>query len=475
MNQNVQMNSKSTTSAAIADLPFQIKTRKEENIIPFPDIFAALTQPVSFKPTPQSSFISVEPKSDFKHVSTDSYSYRPNEVAKAGDLPRADITANTSDQYSKPDYSSDKSVRKDEAITSKSSNENDQTEQKTAKNENNNERQKPSLEPEKAARQENSGLLSSEKSAKDLKASIKDLAARLIQGKSNPVEISSYIKAGHPQSVLSETLTSVHLQNQQDKTKEIKKPERTAKADAESPKISAINPQKNSAQKDSDLQTIVRVVASNIKDQNQNVSRETLNKSFEQKSTAQKTGIQTQDVLFSAVKELGKSDKGSLSQNRFEHTFAERSQPSLNTAFRTSEPVTGTLGSRLQTQVNQILSQGRLILQNNENASFTVQLQPKDLGRVNVHLTLTDGVLSGRLLVENESVQRVLTDALNRSLEELKNNGTQLSAFSVDVRSGEQQNSETFRDLSTELENSLQVKQTEVSAEAGYLSGGLYA
>ena len=93
------------------------------------------------------------------------------------------------------------------------------------------------------------------------------------------------------------------------------------------------------------------------------------------------------------------------------------------------------LRSQLNEQLNEFISKARMSVKDLDNASMTANLYPKELGKISVNLTLIDGVLQGNFIVENEIVQKALSEKMDILLNNLKEDGYSISSFQVNVQS----------------------------------------
>ncbi len=67
---------------------------------------------------------------------------------------------------------------------------------------------------------------------------------------------------------------------------------------------------------------------------------------------------------------------------------------------------------------------------------ISIQLKPESLGRVNLRLEMANGVLNGRIVVQNALVKETVENNLPQLRNSLEQQGIPLSGFSVDVRGG---------------------------------------
>ncbi len=106
------------------------------------------------------------------------------------------------------------------------------------------------------------------------------------------------------------------------------------------------------------------------------------------------------------------------------------------------------LRGQLQQQIESLLSKAKIQFRANGNANMTANLYPKELGKISIKLSLTDGKLHGKLTVDNELVQKELSDKLEKLTSELISDGFEVSGFDVGVKSdgteNESENHEKF-------------------------------
>lgn len=98
---------------------------------------------------------------------------------------------------------------------------------------------------------------------------------------------------------------------------------------------------------------------------------------------------------------------------------------------------------------DEIVRQARLVLRDQEKGDIHLVLRPPSLGRVRIHVEVTEGRLSGRILVENMVVKEAFQQNLNDLLQHFKSQGFQVGQFLVDVEGGNGSFS-PYRDPSSE-------------------------
>ena len=132
--------------------------------------------------------------------------------------------------------------------------------------------------------------------------------------------------------------------------------------------------------------------------------------------------------------------------------------------------------TEMNEQFQKMLNKAKILIKDQKNASLMVNLHPKELGQVSLKLALFDGALNGYFTVDNDTVQKLLLERMEKILTELKEDGYKVSRFQVDVRSndtsqespGNSRSQHSSFSQKTNLSNDLQ----EATSSAG---GGIYA
>ncbi len=94
------------------------------------------------------------------------------------------------------------------------------------------------------------------------------------------------------------------------------------------------------------------------------------------------------------------------------------------------------LKDRLNDGFQSMLHRARILIKDQKNASLSTSLHPKELGTVALKLSMMDGNLNGLFTVENEAVQKLITEKMDKILSSLREDGYQVTSFNVNVRSG---------------------------------------
>lgn len=174
-----------------------------------------------------------------------------------------------------------------------------------------------------------------------------------------------------------------------------------------------------------------------------------------------------------------RANKKSTQRDNMLFSFAE-SQSELKTGKSSRlKNILSTMEKRgISEEFEKMLKKAKLQIKNEGNASITTSLYPKELGKISLHLTLNDGMLSGRILVNNDAVQKEVQQNMERLVADLRGDGQNVSSFNVEVRS--ENNGESFQqNENTQSSQSIPslTARTNSSVQAGENSGqgDLYA
>lgn len=98
-------------------------------------------------------------------------------------------------------------------------------------------------------------------------------------------------------------------------------------------------------------------------------------------------------------------------------------------------------------QLQSLVRNARVVVQDAKNGSFQMRLYPETLGRVNVHLGLEQGTITGRFLVETAEARQVLIEHLADIRDRLAESGISVGDFQVNVRGDERHARQSERDV----------------------------
>ncbi len=83
--------------------------------------------------------------------------------------------------------------------------------------------------------------------------------------------------------------------------------------------------------------------------------------------------------------------------------------------------------------LQEIIDKAKVSVRDSRNGTFTVKLNPQELGNVNVNLIMENGVITGKFLVDNEDVKSMLLNSLNDLKTQMEEAGIAVGEFSVNV------------------------------------------
>ncbi len=84
-------------------------------------------------------------------------------------------------------------------------------------------------------------------------------------------------------------------------------------------------------------------------------------------------------------------------------------------------------------QLQTIIDNSRVTVRDSRNATFSVKLNPKELGNINVNIGLEHGVLSGKFLVDSAESKELLLQNLVYIKQQLEESGISVGEFQVNI------------------------------------------
>jgi hypothetical protein len=109
--------------------------------------------------------------------------------------------------------------------------------------------------------------------------------------------------------------------------------------------------------------------------------------------------------------------------------WADTGQGIQSRQFQSQETVTADFAAKV---INQVAEKMRVML-GARKSEISLQLVPESLGRVKVKLTVTDGILTGRIVVQNDETRALIQANIVKLQENLEQQGIPVSKFLVDV------------------------------------------
>lgn len=114
-----------------------------------------------------------------------------------------------------------------------------------------------------------------------------------------------------------------------------------------------------------------------------------------------------------------------------------------------------TLRPELVRQFNEIITRAQVLINDAQNAQFSVKLFPREIGRMEIDLKLIDGEIRGKIVVESEEVKSEMQNFLQNSNDNSGAEKYNLNKIDIEVRSGNRnaQNSQQPPDTEELLQN----------------------
>jgi len=81
----------------------------------------------------------------------------------------------------------------------------------------------------------------------------------------------------------------------------------------------------------------------------------------------------------------------------------------------------------------EIIDKAKVTVRDSRNGTFTMKLNPQELGNINVNLIMENGVINGKFLVDNEDAKSLLLNNLDDLKNQLEQAGIAVGEFSVNV------------------------------------------
>ncbi len=81
-----------------------------------------------------------------------------------------------------------------------------------------------------------------------------------------------------------------------------------------------------------------------------------------------------------------------------------------------------------------IVDRARITVRDNKNGNFNVKLYPKELGSVNVNLTMENGVVTAKFFVDSDEAKNLLYQNMENLKNQLKEAGVEVGEFHVGVK-----------------------------------------
>ncbi len=172
------------------------------------------------------------------------------------------------------------------------------------------------------------------------------------------------------------------------------------------------------------------------------------------------------------------SDKnGSMDKNSARENFSySGSKVDIFSKGISERPDSVLKNADFRESLQEIIDKARVTVRDSKNGSFTVRLNPQELGSVNVNLVMENGVITGKFLVDSEDAKNMLLGNLNDLKYQLESAGVSVGEFSVNVDNQHERFFKKGDDGSKGIVSSPVREMEAIAASESYISGsGIYA
>ncbi len=127
----------------------------------------------------------------------------------------------------------------------------------------------------------------------------------------------------------------------------------------------------------------------------------------------------------------GRSSNGFGNEERGQNLFGSKGTSQVKAQ---SAPSSKAGNVDFSKNLDAIINRAKITVRDNKNARFTVNLYPRDLGSLNMSLSLENGVVHGKFIVDSDEARNSLLQNMDNLKEQLRESGIDIGDFSVGVR-----------------------------------------
>ncbi len=140
--------------------------------------------------------------------------------------------------------------------------------------------------------------------------------------------------------------------------------------------------------------------------------------------------------VFNEVPANEKKENTHSKDNGAAFNFSSFRKETESAASIRQKPDAGYAGKRsgFGDQLDIIMQNAKVTMQDSRNGSFSIRLYPESLGKVNVNLSLEQGVLFGKFLVDSTDAKDALLENIQSVIDRLREEGISVGGFNVNVR-----------------------------------------
>ncbi len=141
--------------------------------------------------------------------------------------------------------------------------------------------------------------------------------------------------------------------------------------------------------------------------------------------------------LINQIATLNDKTKKSSSSTRNERSFSQISSGHnrIQGSGFSKLLQSSVLKNQLSDQFQSMLHRSKILIKDQKNVFLNTKLRPKELGTVSLKLSMLDGNINALFTVENEVVQKLIAERMDKMLSELREGGYQVESFNVNVKS----------------------------------------
>ncbi len=138
-----------------------------------------------------------------------------------------------------------------------------------------------------------------------------------------------------------------------------------------------------------------------------------------EKNVLNTSGGQNENMGNSSGDNRGGSDFAALRQNAVFKSSVQHMHNAKPSDFREN--------------LEAIINRAKITVRDSKNGNFSVKLYPKELGNLNVQLSMENGVIHGKFHVESDEAKNALLQNMENFKEQMKESGINIGEFSVSV------------------------------------------
>jgi flagellar hook-length control protein FliK len=140
--------------------------------------------------------------------------------------------------------------------------------------------------------------------------------------------------------------------------------------------------------------------------------------------------------IFSEVPVTEKKENLNAKDNGSAFNFSSYRKETEGVASANQKTNTGFAEKRsaFSDQLDVIMQNAKIAVRDSKNGSFSIRLYPESLGKVNVNLSLEQGVIFGKFLVDSTDAKEALLENIQSVIDRLQENGISVGSFNVNVR-----------------------------------------